>query len=286
LTIEQIEVPAGSYVFTARVAGPTDGRLVLLLHGFPETSASWSKLMPVLADAGYRVVAPDLRGYSSGARPDGVEHYRMPHLVADVLAIVDPMGGHQFDLVGHDWGGLIGWYVAGKYPDRLRTWTSLATPHPLAAAAGIRGELGDDQVQRFAYVGLFQQEGTAEQMFLGDAGDGFGLRSMLRGQKVDDTLVDEYVRVLTEPGALTAALNMYRANPFDSLPDPGPITVPTLYVWATDDMALGPDAAYATAGYVEGTYRFEVLEGASHWIPEESADAVAPLLLEHLAAHG
>jgi pimeloyl-ACP methyl ester carboxylesterase len=281
VTIERIEVPAGAYVFSALAAGPVDGRLVLLLHGFPETSASWTKLMPVLADAGYRVIAPDLRGYAAGARPEGVEHYRMSHLVADVLAIVDPMGGHHFDLVGHDWGGLIGWYVAGRYPDRLRTWTSLATPHPLAAAAGIRGELGDDQVQRFSYVGLFQQEGLMEQAFAGD-----GLRNMLSGQGVGGDELEEYVRVLAEPGALTAALNMYRANPFDSLPDTGPITVPTLYVWATDDLALGPDAAETTAQYVTGEYRFERLERASHWIPEHSAEQVAPLLLEHLAAHG
>ena len=281
MTLETIEVPAGEYVFTARAAGPTDGRLVVLLHGFPETSASWSQLMPVLADAGYRVVAPDLRGYSAGARPDGVEHYRMPHLVADVLAIVDPMGGHQFDLVGHDWGGLIGWYVAGKYPDRLRTWTSLATPHPVALARGLRGELGEDQVQRSSYVALFEQEGTMEQMLAGD-----GLRDMLIGQGIDGEALEEYTRVLSQSGALTAALNMYRANHFRELSDPGPITVPTLYVWASDDLALGRAAAEATADLVAGEYRFEELPGASHWIPEHSADAAAPLLLEHLAAFG
>ena len=114
----------GEFVFDARAAGPADGELVLLLHGFPQSSLEWRSQMEALAAAGYRAIAPDQRGYSPRARPDGVEHYRPEHLVADVLAIADWLGGHRLHLVGHDWGGAVAWAVAGHFGHRLRTLTS------------------------------------------------------------------------------------------------------------------------------------------------------------------
>ena len=278
---EQSIAVGGGMTFRARVAGPADGRLVLLLHGFPQTSMSWAETMAALAGEGHRAVAFDQRGYSAGARPDGVEHYGLDSLVADVLAVADERGGHRFDLVGHDWGGIIAWHVAGRYPDRVRTLTVASTPHPLAFRAALRGELGGDQPSKSGYTEFFRSPG-AEDFFLGN--DAAALRGMYSTMPAEAAA--DYLTVLTQPGALTGALNYYRATKFDEQPPTGDITSPTLYVWSTDDMALGREAAEATGRHVAGPYRFEVLDGVSHWVPEAAAAEFSRLLLEHLATYG
>jgi pimeloyl-ACP methyl ester carboxylesterase len=281
--IEDIEITTGGMTFRARAAGPEDGRLVLLLHGFPQTSASWSATLQDLAGDGYRAVAFDQRGYSPGARPDALAAYRLQHLVADVLAVADDIGGHRFDLVGHDWGGYIAWAAAAWHPQRIRSLAIASTPHPIAFAAALRGDLGGDQAQRSWYVDFFRQEGgAAEKALLGDDGKGEQLRGMYA--ELPPEHADEYVSVLTEPGALTAALNYYRATYFADTPSVGTIDVPTLYVWSTGDTALGREAAEATAASVTGPYRFAELDGVSHWIPDVASEAFDRLLLEHLAS--
>jgi pimeloyl-ACP methyl ester carboxylesterase len=281
MDLEELDLAVGGgLTFHARAAGPPDGRLVLLLHGFPQTSRSWEAVMTALADAGCRAVAFDQRGYSPDARPPEVADYVVPHLVGDLLAVADEIGGHRFDLVGHDWGGVVAWATAGEYADRVRTLTVASTPHPLAFAAALRGDLGGDQPSKSGYADFFRTP-EAEGFFLGN--DAAALRGMYSA--LPPAAADEYVRVLSEPGAMTAALNWYRATRFQDLPDPGPITSPTLYVWSTDDMALGREAAEATGGHVAGPYRFEVLEGVSHWVPEEAAADFSRLLLDHLATH-
>jgi pimeloyl-ACP methyl ester carboxylesterase len=278
---EALEIAVGGgLTFHAWAAGPADGRLVLLLHGFPQTSRAWGPVMEELAAAGHRAVAFDQRGYSPGARPTDVADYTVPHLVNDVLAVADDLGGHRFDLVGHDWGGAIAWFVAGRHGDRVRTLAVASTPHPLAFAAAVRGDLGGDQPARSGYAAFFRTP-EAEGFFLGD--DAAALRTLYTGLAPD--AVEDYVRVLSEPGAMTAALSWYRATRFQDLGDPGPITSPTLYVWSTGDQALGREGAEATGGHVDGPYRCEVLVGVSHWVPEEGAADFSRLLLEHLAAH-
>ncbi|MDP9442491.1 MAG: alpha/beta hydrolase [Actinomycetota bacterium] len=279
--VEQLEIAAGGMIFRGRAAGPDTGRLVLLLHGFPQTSRSWAATLDSLADAGYRAVAFDQRGYSPGARPEAVEAYAIGHLVSDVIAVADDIGGHEFDLVGHDWGGLVAWHVAGQYSSRVRTLTAVSTPHPAAFGRALSGELGGDQAERSWYMEFFQQPEVPEEALLKD--DAAALRGLYTG--VPDDAVDEYVRELTQPGVLTAALNYYRAIPLAPRPEMEPVTTPTLYVWSTEDVALGPEAAEATAEHVRGPYRFEVLEGVSHWIPETAPDELNRLLLEHLSTH-
>ncbi len=277
--METIEIPAGSYTFTGQAAGPLDGRLVVLLHGFPQNSRQWRHQLPALAEAGYRAVAVDQRGYSTGARPEGVEAYRMHHLVSDVLAVVDELGGHRVDLVGHDWGAAVAWHVAGRYPERLRTLTAVSVPHPAAFLAALLGGSAD-QALRSSYIAFLRQENAPERTLL--AGDGRGLRALLTASGLPESAAEEYVTLLREPGALTAAVNWYRAASLEDLREMGPVTTPTLYVWSDKDVALGRHAAEATAGHVKGPYRFEVLEGVSHWIPEEAPDRLNALLLEHL----
>src|SRR5437899_11080987 len=139
----------------------------MLVHGFPQSSLEWRSQMEALAAAGYRAIAPDQRRYSPRARPDGVEHYRPEHLVADVLAIADWLGGHRLHLVGHDWGGAVAWAVAGQFADRLRTLTVVSTPHPYALREARRAE-DDDQRRRIEYVELFRMPGKAEDVLLED----------------------------------------------------------------------------------------------------------------------
>jgi pimeloyl-ACP methyl ester carboxylesterase len=271
-----MELAVGDLVFDARAEGPADGELVLLLHGFPQTSFSWRNQLDALAAAGYHAVAPDQRGYSPGARPADVGEYRVERLVADVLGFADALGVERFHLVGHDWGGAVAWQVAGRHPERLRTLTSLSTPHPAAFRRSIQD---GEQRDKSSYM-LFFRSPEAEPFFLDN--DAAGLRALYTASGLADDAVEEYVRVLTQPGAMTGALNWYRAADPGLVEGLGPVTTPTMYVWSTSDPALGREAAEATAANVEGPYRFEVLEGVSHWIAEEAPDALNALLLEHL----
>lgn len=287
MSVDTFEIEAGSFVFAAHAAGPADGRVVLLLHGFPQNWFEWRHQMAALAAAGYRAVAFDQRGYSPGARPEGVDNYRMEHLVADVLAVADELGAHRLDLVGHDWGGAVAWLVAAHYPQRIRTLTSVSMPHPAAFADALTG--GDpDQVAKSGYIELLRNEGAAEEALL--AGDGAGLRGVLTATGYpDETAMGEYVRPLTEPGALTAALNWYRAVSMTGAAAKAAggakIEAPTMYVWGDADPALGRVAAEGTAAFVKGPYRFEALPGVGHWIPEEVPEELNRLLLDHLSSH-
>ena len=278
--VETLQLEANGYTFDALADGPADGRLVMLLHGFPQTSWSWRHVMQSLAATGYRVVAPDQRGYSPGARPDGVSSYRMPLLVGDVIGMLDALGAKSADVVGHDWGAAVAWQLAGRHPDRVRTLTAVSVPHPLAFVDALRTD--DDQRQRSQYMRLFQVEGKAEEVLLRD--DEGGLRTFFGGAEASAD-VDRYLALMREPGVLTKCLSWYRAQDLADIEDMGPTTVPTLYVWSDGDLALGPVAAHATASFVSAPYRFEALHGVSHWVPEEAPDELSTWLLEHLAAH-
>lgn len=280
--IERLDIEANGLTFRARAAGPADGRLVLLLHGFPQTSAEWLAQLGALAGAGYRAVAFDQRGYSPGACPAEESAYDRDALVGDVLAVADVLGadGEPFDLVGHDWGGAIAWQVAGLHPRRLRTVAVASTPHPDAMWAGTHDE-GSDQRERSSYMQLFRTRGTAEETLLAD--DAAYLRAAFAG--LPEESAAEYLEVLRRPGALTGALNWYRAITPKSLHDAGPIAVPALYVWGTDDAAMSRRVAELNADHMAGPYRFVELPGVNHWVPENGADRLNEALLEHLASH-
>jgi pimeloyl-ACP methyl ester carboxylesterase len=275
----------GGHAFRARMAGPTDGPVVLLLHGFPQTSRCWSAQLVALADAGYRAVAVDQRGYSPGARPDDPAAYAMPHLVDDVLGMLDAVGGGPVHLVGHDFGGSVAWTVAGHHPDVVRTLAIASTPHPRAFMrayqAGADAGRSSDQNQRSGYMRVFREtpRGELEAQLLADGGA--GLRRVFAG--LPEAAVDAHVRDLAEPGLLVAAVDWYRAMSAKASAAVPPCEIPTLYVWSDRDPAIGRDAAVATAGHVTGPYRFEVLEGVGHWIPELAAERFTNLLLDHLS---
>jgi pimeloyl-ACP methyl ester carboxylesterase len=275
-----VEVPVGSMAFPARVAGPEDGELVLLLHGFPQSSAEWKAQLDALASAGYRAVAPDQRGYSPGARPDGVDQYAIPHLVADVLAIADELGGHRFHLVGHDWGAIVAWFTAIEHPSRLKSVTIVSVPHPNAFARALN-DPSTDQSERSSYIPTFKEPG-AGSMFTDN--EGAGLRGAFEASGLAGHDVEDHVKVITDPGAVESALNWYRAFDFHK-GGTGNVEVPTLLVWGTEDPALGRDGIEWSADYVSGPFQLEILEGAPHWIPEANADELNELLLDHIAKY-
>ena len=279
-TIEVVDPEFGPLVFDTVDEGDPDGAVVLLLHGFPETSESWNRQVPALVDAGYRVVAPDQRGYSPGARPAAQAAYSSPCLIGDVLAVADAVGAERFHLVGHDWGGAVAWQVAGRHPDRVRSLTVLSTPHPAAFGVALAGEGGSDQASRSGYMDFFRTEGSEDVLLADDAGL---LKLVYLGSGLTEDEAAPYLAALSTSDALRAALCWYRAADITLVEGLGPIVAPTLYIWSTDDVALGREAAEATARFVDGPYRFEVLEGVDHWVGEHAPAAVNALLLEHLA---
>ena len=266
--------------FRCREAGE-QGEAVVLLHGFPETSRMWQELMEQLVAAGYRCLAPDQRGYSPGARPEGAASYVLDELAADVVALADDAGFERFHLIGHDWGSAAGWGVAGAHPARLLSWSALSVPHLRAFRDAIAGD--SDQTQRSSYIGLFRQEGTAEQAL--SANDFARLRSLWSINSKET--IDDYYEVLSQPGALSGALNWYRAGGLDpgQQAASGDVSVPTLYLWGNRDQALGRVAAEGSAKYAAGPYRFVELD-AGHWLAQEEPARVAQEILAHLRKYG
>lgn len=272
---KQIVLDVRGFHFHALADGPADGELVMFLHGFPQFADAWLNVMHAAGKAGFRTLAVDQRGYSPEARPHEVSDYAVDELIADIGAFAEALGRRQFRLVGHDWGGLLAWEFAARYPEEVLSLCVLSTPHPDAFFSA--KETDEDQKQRSKYISLFRLPGgVAEGVFQAD--DYQRLRDVYQGI-LSQAAVSENVRRFAEPGALTAALNWYRAMDFEYRT--GKISVPTLYVWGSNDLALGETAALATAQYATGPYRFVRLEGRSHWLLEEAPE-ISSLIVEHL----
>lgn len=271
---EAISVAANGWVFDGLQWG--DGVALLALHGFPQRCTSWTTVAQRLADVGIRTLAVDQRGYSAGARPGDIAAYAMPHLVADVVAVIEALG-EPVHLVGHDWGGVVGWQVAARRPDLVRTWTAVSTPN----ASAINEVLASDPEQRarFHYINFFRQEGTAERALLADGAA--GLAAIYGGRVAPERVADD-VAFFAVPGVLTAALSWYRAMARSDADGLGPVTVPTSFVWGDGDLAFGRAAAERTASFVDAPYRFVPLAGASHWLPDEAPDMVAEVVAERV----
>jgi pimeloyl-ACP methyl ester carboxylesterase len=279
LSIDTRDPDYGPLSFDAAVAGPDDGDLVLLLHGFPQTKLAYRLQLPALAAAGYRAVAVDQRGYSPRARPVGVEAYHTARLTADVLRIADALGAGRFHLVGHDFGAVIGWQVAARHPERLATYTSLSVGHPIAYLDAYDDPSGE-QRERSSYFEWFVNPQTDAEL-----GSYERMHALYLAAGLPEDVAVAYAKALGSPEAVGAGLNWYRASGLHQVAGLADVVVPTLLVWSTEDPALGRAQAEGSERYVCGPYRFEVIEGVDHWLPEHAADRVNALLLEHLQAH-
>lgn len=272
-----MQIAARGLVFDLQTGGPEDGPVALLLHGFPQHAGEWEQVAARLHDAGIRTYAFDQRGYSPGARPTAVADYAMGECVADALAVLDALGVDRAHVVGHDWGAVVAWHLAAEHADRVLTLTAISVPHPVAFARTIATD--PDQQQRSAYIGLFQQEGKAEDLLLED--DGRRLREIFTG--VPAERIDRFVTPMLDRARLTGGLNWYRALTLGKGFTPaGPVAVPTTFLWSDGDWAIGPKAAESCADHVTGDYRFVNLSGVSHWIPDEAPDDTAREILARI----
>ncbi|MCV7360875.1 alpha/beta fold hydrolase [Mycolicibacterium neworleansense] len=280
----------GELVFDVIDDGPADGPVVVLLHGFPQQNSSWEPIISLLTAEGFRCLAPNQRGYSAGARPLRRRDYRATELVKDTLALIDASGSDRVHLVGHDWGAAVAWGLASYAPERLASLSALSVPHPIAF---LRSMLTSRQGLYSWYMYVNQFPWLAERLMLGRDGSGKSMAKALIRSGLPQEAAARDVRSMAEAGALTAALNWYRAMPMSrprsrSRSRAGAaqkVTVPTLYVWSDRDIAITAKPARDTANYVSGPYRFETMHGASHWLPEEKPAEVARMLLEWFAAH-
>lgn len=271
-------VAVGSLTFEVWTSGPGDGPAIVLLHGFPQSAAGWDLVAPSLAEAGLRVIVPNQRGYSAAARPRDVADYATDALVGDVIGLLDAFGIEAAHIVGHDWGAAVAWPLTVAHPDRVLSLTAASVPHLAAYGRALREDA--DQQQRGSYIGLLRQPGKAEDLLLENGAA--RLRAMY-GDAVPADQVEAHLELLCLPGALTAALNWYRAMTSD-LGALGPVTVPTTYVWSDNDSAIGRAGAEDCGNFVEVDYRFVELKGISHWIPEEAPAALVEAILHRVGS--
>jgi pimeloyl-ACP methyl ester carboxylesterase len=251
-----------------------EGRPIVLLHGFPDSSRLWRHQVPVLADAGFQVIVPDLRGYGKSDKPEAVEAYSLPFLAGDVLTILGSLGIDRAHIVGHDWGAALAWGLASLAPDRVDHLVVLSVGHP---STFLRT---DEQRQKSWYMLLFQFQGLAEKWLSGD--NWAGLRNWGRHPDIDRVIAD-----LAADDSLTPGLNWYRANagpeswvgPPLQLP---PVSAPTMGIWSTGDFALNEVQMTDSAENVTGPWRYERLDGPGHWMQLEAPDKVNALLLSFL----
>jgi len=280
-------IDCGGAVLSVQFMGPDDGEPVIMWHGFPEMGYSWRHQAAALAADGYRTIVPDLRGYGASDRPTGTAAYAFPQLVGDVVGLINALGHGYAHLVGHDWGGSLCWATSALMPDKVRSLMILNAPHPVASA---ECRQVPEQQQKSWYMLLFQFEGVAEEWLLADGAA--NLSAFVFDTAAPGTFPPEERRVFTDalmrPGAMTAALEYYRANipPGNWLkppPDLPAVTVPTTIMWADADAYMTPLLLDRSIAKVEGPLEVVMLEGVSHWAQQEAPDLVTAAMRDHLA---
>ncbi len=274
-------VPANGLEFEVEMQGQGEA-LALLLHGFPECAFSWRYQMPLLARLGYRVWAPNQRGYGRSSRPPGIQAYAIERLMEDVAGLIDASGARRVLLVGHDWGAIVAWLFAIRRIRPLERLVILNVPHPGAALRG----LGPRQLLRSWYIYFFQlprlPEWALSRRNYRAIGDAFRAMAIDQG-RFPDEVCDVYRANAALPGALTAMVHWYRAlvrggggRRQHRLGYP-PIEVPTLMLWGTEDRALGVETTRHTHEFVTDlTLRY--LDGVSHWVQQEAPELVNAML--------
>jgi pimeloyl-ACP methyl ester carboxylesterase len=281
ITTQYIEIAPG-LVFDVSVAGPADGPLVLMLHGFGVSRFFWNAQVEALAAAGYRAAAPNQRGYAAGARPDPADHaqYQIHYLIADALAIAAALGHGRFHLAGHDWGGSLSWQIADQYPERLASLTMLSRPHPRAFIKALAMPDGEQKRRSGHHTRFLDPQAGPDNL----ADDAKWLRTRLKANGVPETAIERHLSVIGNPEAMEAALAWYRARGVAHEPV-GPTKVPTLFIWGDADDTVGRPAAEGTADFIAAAYQFAALPGVGHYAADQVPDQVNALMLQHLSRY-
>lgn len=262
-------------------AGPEDGPLMILLHGFPEFWYGWRKQIAPLAGAGFRVLVPDQRGYNTSDKPRGVRAYNLDLLALDIVGLIDDAGREKAYVVAHDWGGMVGWWLGFKHADRLESLALLNIPHPSVMQKTLRKSSA--QRKRSSYMFFYQLPWLPERLLRKN--DYKYLAKALKVTSRPGTFTDEDIRMYKEawsqPGALTTMLNWYRmilrARP--SRPPSTQVTVPTLMIWGTKDRFLGEEMAQPSIDRCDRG-RLARIEEATHWVQHEEPDRVNALIAD------
>jgi pimeloyl-ACP methyl ester carboxylesterase len=256
--------------------------LLILLHGFPEFWWAWRNQITPIAESGFHVVVPDLRGYNLSDKPKGISAYRLDLLAADVIALADSYGADRFRLVGHDWGGVIAWSVGALRPDRLDCLVIMDAPHPdVLATEAFKHPL---QALRSVYVALFQLPWLPETVLaaFGFAALRRALKASARGNTFEPSVLDRYAQAWAHPGSLRAMLNYYRALRKRRAGQPTRIASPTLVLWGERDSFLGEHVARASLGLCDDG-RLTIIAGATHWLHLEEPRRVNAEILAFLS---
>ncbi len=261
---------------TFRVLDLGSGPAVLLVHGWPDSSYIWRHGIPVLVNAGYRVIAPDLPGFGQSDRPAEVDAYKQRAILGYLKGILADLGVERVRVVGHDWGASISWLYALSFPTEVEQLVTLSVGHPLAGR-----EDGLSQWEKHWYFLWFLFPGVAEATFPKNNWALF--REFLRG--AGD--MEHYIEDLSRPGALAATLNMYRANISPTAvggdaPTLPPVQCPTMGIWGTEDLAMTESQMQNSSKYIKGSWRYERIEGAGHWLTTDAPDRINTLLLDFL----
>jgi epoxide hydrolase 4 len=268
-------------------AGPSDGPLVVLLHGFPEFWYAWRSQLPALAHAGFHVVAPDLRGYNLSDKPRGRRAYRVDALADDIVGLIANFGVDSADVVGHDWGGGVAYATAMRHPAAVRRLAILNMPHPARMLAALRTAR---QLRKSWYVFVYLLPALPEWLLARDDYS-FAKRSLRAGARgaFSDEDLDRYVEAWSQPGALTAMVNYYRASmrssPRKALAAMAPIAAPTLVIWGERDRYIGSELAEPEPRWAPNV-RVQRIPDASHWVQHEAPERVSELLVEFFRAEG
>ena len=284
LAFEQKMIPTNGVQLHTIVAGPASGPLVILLHGFPEFWYSWRHQIAPLAAAGYRVLAPDQRGYNLSAKPKGLGAYRLEELARDIVGLIDAAGREQAYIVGHDWGGVVAWWLALKHPRRVAKLAVLNAPHPAVMRQHLWRNLA--QLRKSWYFFFFQLPLLPEQRMRADHWS-IGVRALratARRGTFTEADFEQYRQAWSQPGAATAMINWYRAMLRRSARlDFGPrVHVPTLLLWGARDRFLGRELAQPSIELCEhGQLVF--MEEASHGLQHEEPQRVTEALLNFFA---
>ena len=281
------QISANGLRFVVDEVGEGDA-VALCLHGFPESRVSWRHQLPALAAAGWKVVAPDLRGYGDSDRPKERDAYRLRHLVADAAGLFDAYHAQRRLLIAHDWGALIAWSFAMQEARTLAGLVVLNVPHPAVLRKVIRRSWA--QRRRSWYVGFFQVPVLPEIAMT--AFRAKAVADAFRGMAIDksafpDEVVEPYRRNALKPGAMTAMINYYRSNLRELGTETASprIGIPTLMIWGEEDKALGLEL---TEGYDElvADFSLQRLPGVSHWVQQEAPQVVNDHLLAWMAIKG